>query len=86
MIQAHTHMCVTVCVCVCACAKYIHTPVCLGEYPHSALVAVFGCMEVTCDLCVINTRACTGMYVSMGGELYRQVHTKGHVVGAGTAQ
>ena len=55
---------------------------CLGECPHSALVAVFGCMEVTCDLCVINTRASTGVHVFMGRELYRQVHIRGHVVGA----
>ena len=46
------------------------------------MVAVFGCMEVTCDLCVINTRASTGVYVFMGRELYRQVHIRGHVVGA----
>lgn len=87
VIQAHTHMCVPVCACVHA--KYTHMPVCqqfLGECPHSTSVAVFGCMEVICDPCVINTCARTGVYVSVGGELCRQVHIRGHVVGARTAQ
>lgn len=83
MMQAHAH------VCDCVCAEYTHTPVCQqhpGECPHRALVAVLGCLEVICDLCVINTRARASVYVSVGGELYRQVHSRGHVAGARAAQ
>lgn len=71
------------------CAKYTHASVCqqcLGECPHSTLVAVFGCTEVVCDLGVINIRAYAGVQVSVLGEVYKQAHVRGSVVGAETAE
>lgn len=82
VIQARTHVCVTVCVlstpthlCVNSAWVNVHT-----------LVAVFGCTEVVCDLGVINIRAYAGVQVSVLGEVYKQAHVRGSVVGAETAE